>query len=72
MEFKAGQRYHMLNNQHRIGRTKIHIVAVIEDDGHIIIVYKWYGLHKQWWHYEIESQYAMDLMIQFGQLVKTK
>jgi len=29
---------------------KIHIVAVVDDNQ---VVFKWYGKHKQWWHYEV-------------------
>ncbi|MCO4819798.1 MAG: hypothetical protein KC517_09250 [Bacteroidetes bacterium] len=37
----------------RVGanKYKIHIVAVVDCD---MVVYKYFGKHKQWWHYEIE------------------
>jgi hypothetical protein len=31
---------------------KIHIISVIDDNG-ILVVYKYYGRHKQKWHYEV-------------------
>lgn len=30
---------------------RIHIVAIVENE---MIVYRYYGKHKQWWHYGIE------------------
>jgi hypothetical protein len=33
---------------------KIHIVRIVYDAGRKLVVYKWYGKHKQWWHYNIE------------------
>lgn len=29
---------------------KCHVLAIVDKD---YVVYKWYGKHKQWWHYEI-------------------
>jgi hypothetical protein len=29
---------------------KAHVLAIVEGN----IVYKYYGVHKQWWHYEID------------------
>jgi hypothetical protein len=31
-------------------RPKCHIVAFVDEDH---VVFKWYGRHKQWWHYEV-------------------
>lgn len=31
---------------------KVHVVELIEND---MIVYKWFGKHKQWWHYFVLS-----------------
>ena len=30
---------------------KAHVVAIVDED---MVVYKWYGRHKQWWHYKVE------------------
>ena len=36
---------------------KIHILALIDPNQ---IVYKWYGRHKQWWHYAIEHKIMIE------------
>lgn len=53
MLFKAGDKPKAwLSNR----AYKIHVVAVVDDNQ---IVFKWYGKHKQWWHYEV--RHADDL-----------
>lgn len=42
---------------------KIHIVELIEND---MIVYKYYGKHKQWWHYVVKSRKQIEFMIELG------
>lgn len=66
LKIKPGEKYRMLGNMHCMGSTKIHILAVVEG----MIVYKWYGKHKQWWHYQIESPYLFLLLKEKGQLIK--
>ena len=39
---------------------KAHVVAVVDED---MVVYRWYGRHKQWWHYKVESEDAIQAMI---------
>jgi hypothetical protein len=52
MTFEKGKAYHIwLMDTGRI--QKIHIVELIEND---MIVYKFFGKHKRWWHYRVESQ----------------
>lgn len=34
---------------------KYHIISVLALEKNAQIVYKYYGKHKQWWHYEIMS-----------------
>jgi len=29
----------------------VHVVAIVDED---YVVYKYFGKHKQWWHYGIE------------------
>lgn len=40
---------------------KCHVVTNLpkESGGHI--VFKWYGKHKQWWHYYVESYFYFEL-----------
>ena len=72
MKLKVGQKYILKGNVHRMGQTKIHISAVIVDGERTLIVYKWYGQHKQWWHYEIKDQDFFEFWEGKGGLVKTK
>ena len=39
-------------------RNKYHIVAIL-DEPEKQIVYKFYGIHKQWWHYKITELWDM-------------
>ena len=45
---------------------KYHIVAILDEEPEKMIVYKYYGDHKQWWHYEIKSLYSMNLWFESG------
>lgn len=48
MEFKVGKSY---KAKLRVGAPyRIRVLAIVDDDQ---IVFKWYGRHKQWWHYEV-------------------
>ena len=58
MDFKIGQNYKLRIGQHVY---KIHIVAIIDETQ---IVYKYYGKHKQWWHYEIQYDMMLDSSIE--------
>lgn len=40
---------------------KYHIVLSFEDNGALYYVVKYYGIYKQWWHYEIWSSLDMKL-----------
>ena len=55
MEFRVGETYHIYRGFRR--KYKIHIVAIV-DGG--MVVYKFYGKHKQWWHYEIVNRIALE------------
>jgi len=45
---------------------KYHIVLSFEDNGETFYVVKYYGIHKQWWHYEIWDSWTMDNNISRG------
>jgi len=51
---EVGYSYFLDNIQHRERGTRIHVRAIVDD---FQIVYCWYGLHKQWWHYGLMSIY---------------
>jgi len=35
-------------------RRKYHVVKVITLDNIDFVIYKYYGIHKKWWHYKLE------------------
>lgn len=39
---------------------KCHVLAIVDKD---YIVYKWYGRHKQWWHYEVEHWWYLEQQV---------
>jgi hypothetical protein len=61
MKYKSGMIFYK-----RGDKRKYHIVSIIDEPQDKMIVYKFYGIHKQWWHYEIESKYVMDLSFDSG------
>lgn len=48
------------NRSIRPGEYKYHLVLTFEDNGEIFYVVKYYGIHKQWWHYEIWDSWTMS------------
>ena len=52
MRLKAGDKYRFM---HEFGPSPqgylVHIVAIVDGSQ---VVYKYYGKHKQWWHYIVE------------------
>ena len=58
MIFKKGDTYRAKINIEK--PYKIHIVAIVDDE---MVVYKYYGRHKQWWHYEIERDIFVEAKI---------
>jgi hypothetical protein len=57
-DFKVGDIYPLFRGPGK--PYKIHVVAVVEDS---MIVFRWYGRHKKWWHYEIEHRNLLSLLI---------
>jgi len=55
MKFNIGDKFHQKND-----KRLYHVVAILEEKPDAQVVYKYFGIHKQWWHYEIKS---MDDMI---------
>ena len=56
MKFEIGKTYHIYNGY----VYKIHIRAIIDDK---YVVYRWYGKHKQWWHYQIERKDILEIYV---------
>lgn len=46
---------------------KVHIVALIEND---MVVYKYFGKHKQWWHYFVDSRTSIEFYIKMAEEAK--
>jgi len=60
MEFKPGDMHYLLW-VHGPGKPhKIHILTIVDEHQ---VVYKWYGRHKQWWHYEIKRDWLLEMEI---------
>ena len=57
MSFAIGETYRARING---SIYKIHIVGLVDD---VMIVFKYYGKHKQWWHYEVkrDGDLAFDI-----------
>jgi len=58
MKYKVGDIFYILKGPGK--PYKAHIVAIVEND---MVVFKWYGRHKQWWHYEVLHEEQIDFWI---------
>lgn len=45
---------------------KNHIVSILDNEPSPQIVYKYYGKHRQYWHYSIVSKYSFDSYMEIG------
>jgi hypothetical protein len=70
MKFEVGQTYQIAQSTQE-GRKiyKIHILAIVDESQ---IVYKWFGKHKQWWHYEVEDAEVLETKIESAKRLLTK
>lgn len=68
MTFEKNKSYHIYMFD-TCRNQKIHIVELIEND---MIVYKFFGKHKQWWHYKVESKRQIEFYFEMGKKEKTK
>jgi len=55
---KVGKRYREFYGKGHPMNKLIHIRAIVDKDQ---IVFCWYGKHKQWWHYQVESIFFFEL-----------
>ena len=51
-------------------KYKCHIVVNLPNEPGGRIVWKYFGKHKQWWHFEIESYYWFELRMQTPEDIK--
>ena len=65
IELKVGDKFRDI-------KCLYHIVNIFEDNGETFIVFKYFGKHKQWWHYELKSQHRMDFGFHVGFYWKEK
>lgn len=49
------------NRSIRPREYKYHLVLSFEDKGDIFYVVRYYGIHKQWWHYEVWDSWTMAI-----------
>ena len=40
-----------------------HVVMHFTDDGNLMYIVKYFGRYKQWWHYEVESDFVLKLYL---------
>ena len=66
-EYAVGDTHHIWDPIS--GQIKIHILAIV-DEGYI--VFKWYGKHKQWWHYEVLHNYSLTAKVELAEEMKSK
>ncbi len=58
MEFKEGDMYYIWIGPGK--PYKIHILTIVDT---WMVVYKWYGRHKQRWHYEVKHRHLLEMEI---------
>ena len=61
MDIKCGDTFHRKGREY-----KYHIVKILNQEEEPQIVYKYYGKHKQWWHYEVESIFGFNDAVDIG------
>ena len=66
-EYKVGETYQIWMPPG--GFYKIHVLAIVDEE---YIVYKWYGKHKQWWHYVVDHNYSITGRIERAEEMKEK
>lgn len=54
------------NRSIRPREYKYHLVLSFEDRGEIFYVVRYYGIHKQWWHYEVWDSRTMAFNKELG------
>lgn len=70
MEYKVGKAYYLYDNRAERDVCKAHILAILphpefSDDN--LIVYRWWGKHKQYWFYGVTTYWQQNI---WGDYVK--
>ena len=63
--FKEGDTFYLPKGPG--GDYKCHAAGIVDED---VVVYRWYGKKKQWWHYEVEPAYLLRIMLGIKKLKK--
>ncbi len=70
MNIQAGKKCYLYNSKAKFDVCTAHILHVMphpERKDDILIVYRWYGKHKQWWHYDVTSGQEQDIEQEYVQ-----
>lgn len=70
-EFKKGQTFHIGYGY----PVKIHIEEVIHTEttwDKVVVVYRFYGKRKQWWHWALSGAWMLEQEIKSTQEIKNK
>ena len=60
MELKVGDVFYDEDNY------KCYVVSILAEEKEPQVVYKYYGKHKQWWHYFVKSEYWLERSFELG------
>ena len=66
---KTGTIYHLYWGRGNINNKTIHTVGIVDSD---MVVYKWWGKHKQRWFYVVKSIEWMEQLMNGGILIEIK
>lgn len=61
-KLEPGDTFHFCGSSNR--QYKGHFLTTVDDD---YVVYKWFGRHKQWWHYDVKHK--QDLAFYIGKVM---
>ena len=64
IDFKEGETYRAYFGGN--ARYKIHIAYVLDSiyDGEKLIVFRYFGKHKHWWHEEMKTAQSLSINIE--------
>jgi len=61
IKLKVGDAFYIKNDP-----RKYHVIEILEKERYPQVVLKYYGKHKQWWHYEIEPKFSIIERLRIG------
>lgn len=66
---KTGDTFYLRKGMPGDPLYKCHVVAVVDE---CMVVYKWYGRRKQWWHYEVEDEEFLTRSIEQAKILNSR